>query len=157
MRYFQKPRVRWSLPEFGSYVASTLCKTSHEQLAQIENLNWQTLRATQPILLLSRWIKGRKIDLLGFILLKSFKQEITFSLILLASQCLDMKSCHDCSMLPGCGWCDDGSGTGLGSCIPGGKDGPFPGSADSSSNCLKSRWNFIDCPGNCRIFSVIQL
>ncbi|KAJ7392446.1 Attractin-like protein 1 [Desmophyllum pertusum] len=52
-------------------------------------------------------------------------------------QCSEMKSCRDCHMLPGCGWCDDGSGTGLGRCMQGGKDGPFPGSGNSTANCSK--------------------
>ena len=59
-----------------------------------------------------------------------------------------MKSCGDCHMLPGCGWCDGGSGTGLGKCLQGGKDGPFPGSGKSTDSCSKPNWNFIDCPGN---------
>jgi len=50
-------------------------------------------------------------------------------------------------MLPGCGWCDDGSGTGLGKCLQGGKDGPFPGSGNPTDSCSKPNWNFIDCPG----------
>ncbi|XP_078359033.1 attractin-like protein 1 isoform X2 [Oculina patagonica] len=61
-------------------------------------------------------------------------------------QCWGMKSCRDCHMLPGCGWCDDGSGTGLGRCMQGGKDGPFPGSGNFTGSCSKSNWNFIDCP-----------
>lgn len=62
-------------------------------------------------------------------------------------QCGEMKSCRDCHMLPGCGWCDDGSGTGLGKCMQGGKDGPFPaGNGNYTASC--SKWNFIDCPGN---------
>ena len=69
-----------------------------------------------------------------------------------------MKSCRDCHLLPGCGWCDDGSGTGVGSCMPGGNDGPFLPAKNVNSTatcslfnpqtCSKSRWNFIDCPGN---------
>lgn len=69
-----------------------------------------------------------------------------------------MKSCRDCHLLPGCGWCDDGSGTGVGSCMPGGNDGPFLPARNVNSTatcslfnpqtCSKSRWNFIDCPGN---------
>ena len=51
-------------------------------------------------------------------------------------------------MLPGCGWCDDGSGTGLGKCMQGGNDGPFPGSGNSTDSCSKPNWNFIGCPGN---------
>lgn len=61
-------------------------------------------------------------------------------------QCSKMKSCRDCHMLPGCGWCDDGSGTGLGKCMQGGNDGPFPGSGNSTDSCSKPNWNFIGCP-----------
>ncbi|XP_058961853.2 attractin-like protein 1 isoform X2 [Pocillopora verrucosa] len=61
-------------------------------------------------------------------------------------QCANVKTCRDCSMLPGCGWCDDGSGTGSGRCMPGGKNEPFLGSGDSYADCSKSRWNFINCP-----------
>jgi len=63
-------------------------------------------------------------------------------------KCEGMKSCRDCHMLPGCGWCDDGSGTGLGKCIQGGDHGPFPPpwNSNSSATCSKPHWNFIDCP-----------
>ena len=59
-----------------------------------------------------------------------------------------MKSCRDCHKLPGCGWCDDGSGTGLGKCMQGGNDGPFPVSENLTDSCSKPNWNFIGCPGN---------
>jgi len=62
--------------------------------------------------------------------------------------------CNDCHTLPGCGWCDDGSSTGLGKCMGGGDDGPFVPSSNSSSQtdrCLpkagKKRWFFVECPG----------
>jgi hypothetical protein len=66
-----------------------------------------------------------------------------------------MKTCNDCHTLPGCGWCDDGSGTGLGQCTAGGDDGPFNVGSNNSSivsdQCLpkdsKKRWFFIECPG----------
>ncbi|XP_031550014.1 attractin-like protein 1 [Actinia tenebrosa] len=68
--------------------------------------------------------------------------------------CEGRKTCQDCHTLPGCGWCDDGSGTGLGQCMPGGDNGPFsPGGKNSSvvsNQCLpklnKKRWFFIECP-----------
>ena len=59
-----------------------------------------------------------------------------------------MKTCADCHTLPGCGWCDDGSGTGLGQCMDGGDDGPFTKPTNSSMNqCLADRWYFMKCPG----------
>ena len=73
---------------------------------------------------------------------------MTRCLIMTDLQCANVKTCRDCSMLPGCGWCNDGSGTGSGRCMPGGKNEPFLGSGDSYADCSKSRWNFINCPGN---------
>ena len=67
-----------------------------------------------------------------------------------------MKSCRDCHMLPGCGWCDDGSGTGLGKCLQGGKDGPFLKSGNSTAGCSEPNWNFIECPGNYLVTIVSQ-
>lgn len=63
-------------------------------------------------------------------------------------QCSGMKSCRDCHLLPGCGWCDDGSGTGLGLCMQGGNSGPFPPpkNLSSSGRCSNQHWHFIDCP-----------
>ncbi|RMX57812.1 hypothetical protein pdam_00006739 [Pocillopora damicornis] len=62
-------------------------------------------------------------------------------------RCSGMKTCADCHTLPGCGWCDDGSGTGLGQCMDGGDDGPFTKPTNSSMNqCLADRWYFMKCP-----------
>lgn len=65
-------------------------------------------------------------------------------------RCSGRKTCHDCHTLPGCGWCDDGSGTGLGNCSEGGDDGPFANSSanDSSADdqCPSDRWYFVECP-----------
>ncbi|KXJ23470.1 attractin-like protein 1 [Exaiptasia diaphana] len=69
-------------------------------------------------------------------------------------RCEDRMTCNDCHTLPGCGWCDDGSGTGLGKCTGGGDDGPFIPASNSSvitsDKCLpkdgKKRWFFIECP-----------
>ena len=59
-----------------------------------------------------------------------------------------MKTCDDCHTLPGCGWCDDGSETGLGQCMEGGDDGPFTKPTNASLNqCPINRWYFIECPG----------
>ncbi|CAH3033959.1 unnamed protein product [Porites lobata] len=62
-------------------------------------------------------------------------------------RCSELKTCDDCHTLPGCGWCDDGSGTGLGQCIDGGDNGPFTTSPNASaSQCPADRWYFIECP-----------
>lgn len=41
------------------------------------------------------------------------------------SQCGFYKTCAKCRDDPACGWCDDGSKTGLGTCMPGGYAGKF--------------------------------
>ena len=62
--------------------------------------------------------------------------------------CSGKKTCDDCHTLPGCGWCDDGSETGLGQCMEGGDDGPFTKPTNASLNqCPINRWYFIECPG----------
>ncbi|XP_078358816.1 attractin-like protein 1 [Oculina patagonica] len=64
-----------------------------------------------------------------------------------AVRCSGMKTCDDCHTLPGCGWCDDGSKTGLGQCMEGGDDGPFTKQANASLNqCPADHWYFIECP-----------
>lgn len=57
------------------------------------------------------------------------------------SQCEFYKSCSQCRDDPACGWCDDGSKTGLGKCLPGGDSGP-----QDSSECPHSNWFFTQCP-----------
>ena len=65
----------------------------------------------------------------------------------LGTKCAYMNTCSDCHTLPGCGWCDDGSGTGLGRCMEGGDDGARSRSVNSSDvQCPKERWNFVGCP-----------
>ncbi len=39
--------------------------------------------------------------------------------------CTGYRTCDECRSNPACGWCDDGSLTGLGSCMPGGASGPY--------------------------------
>ena len=50
---------------------------------------------------------------------------------------------------PACGWCDDGSSTGLGTCMDGGKRGPveWSTSLNDSLTCSSNLWYFTDCPG----------
>jgi len=54
------------------------------------------------------------------------------------SQCNYYKTCTDCRDDPECGWCDDGSGTGLGSCMAGGNTPP--------QLCSQNKWYFTHCP-----------
>ncbi|XP_035739558.1 attractin-like protein 1 isoform X1 [Vespa mandarinia] len=52
-------------------------------------------------------------------------------------------SCSACRSDPGCGWCDDGSGTGKGQCLPGGARGS---SSRSLETCSFDHWYFTTCP-----------
>nr|CAI5862520.1 unnamed protein product [Callosobruchus analis] len=63
------------------------------------------------------------------------------------SQCGFYKTCAKCRDDPACGWCDDGSKTGLGSCMPGGYAGPTLHTQSlPSSTCPQERWHFTTCP-----------
>ncbi|XP_031560764.1 attractin-like [Actinia tenebrosa] len=62
-----------------------------------------------------------------------------------AVKCRNHKSCSSCHKLPGCGWCDDGSGTGIGRCLDGGSSGPFL-SKNSIMPETCTNWFFINCP-----------
>lgn len=56
--------------------------------------------------------------------------------------CEVQKTCTECqSVGPRCGWCDDGSGTGLGRCIPGSDSGPLV-----KDNCPAKSWYFTGQP-----------
>uniref|UniRef100_A0A8D8HL17 Attractin n=1 Tax=Culex pipiens TaxID=7175 RepID=A0A8D8HL17_CULPI len=57
------------------------------------------------------------------------------------SQCGFFKTCAQCRDDPACGWCDDGSMTGLGKCLPGGDSG-----AHEEMECPVTRWHFTHCP-----------
>lgn len=57
--------------------------------------------------------------------------------------CSFYSSCSACRADPGCGWCDDGSETGKGLCLPGGAGGP---SIRSFSTCPGDNWYFTNCP-----------
>ncbi|XP_043267343.1 attractin-like protein 1 isoform X2 [Venturia canescens] len=57
--------------------------------------------------------------------------------------CSFYSSCSSCRSDPGCGWCDDGSVTGKGKCMPGGARGPSSRTLDT---CLYERWYFTRCP-----------
>lgn len=60
--------------------------------------------------------------------------------------CSKQKTCAECQRVgPNCGWCDDGSGTGLGKCLPGSLEAP-----DNELFCPKdgkSKWYFTNCSG----------
>ncbi|XP_039300291.1 attractin-like protein 1 isoform X2 [Nilaparvata lugens] len=56
-----------------------------------------------------------------------------------ASGCSDYRTCDECRNAPECGWCDDGSGTGLGKCLSG-------GAHNSMDVCQKEHWYFTRCP-----------
>uniref|UniRef100_A0A2M4CRS9 Putative attractin n=1 Tax=Anopheles darlingi TaxID=43151 RepID=A0A2M4CRS9_ANODA len=57
------------------------------------------------------------------------------------SQCGFYRTCGQCRDDPACGWCDDGSMTGLGKCLPGGDSG-----AHEELECPSQRWHFTHCP-----------
>ncbi|XP_012260217.2 attractin-like protein 1 isoform X2 [Athalia rosae] len=58
--------------------------------------------------------------------------------------CSFYSSCVSCRSDPGCGWCDDGSGTGRGQCLEGGARGPTVGG--TSITCPTEDWFFTKCP-----------
>lgn len=63
------------------------------------------------------------------------------------SQCSFYSTCAQCRDDPACGWCDDGSNTGLGKCMPGGFAGPTLHTESlPSSTCPQERWHFTTCP-----------
>lgn len=64
--------------------------------------------------------------------------------------CNFYSSCEICRSDPGCGWCDDGSGTGKGVCLPGGARGP---SSKSLETCPFEHWYFTKCPSK-RVFLI---
>ena len=57
------------------------------------------------------------------------------------SQCSFYKTCAGCRDDPACGWCDDGSETGLGKCLDGGDSGPL-----DLMECPANHWYFTHCP-----------
>ncbi|CAG0906102.1 unnamed protein product, partial [Cyprideis torosa] len=57
--------------------------------------------------------------------------------------CSPLATCEACQRNPACGWCDDGSGTGLGRCLEGNYLAPALG---SNSTCFKRLWFFSECP-----------
>lgn len=66
-----------------------------------------------------------------------------FFLILDPYDCELQKTCTECQTIgPRCGWCDDGSGTGLGRCMAGTSSGPL-----EVNSCSVNQWYFTGEPG----------
>ncbi|KAK8733971.1 hypothetical protein OTU49_006273 [Cherax quadricarinatus] len=64
------------------------------------------------------------------------------------SRCSIHQTCKDCQADVACGWCDDGSGTGIGVCVEGGQRGPINPVTGimQRSKCPKPNWFFTECP-----------
>ena len=64
--------------------------------------------------------------------------------------CSDIQTCDKCLKNPMCGWCDDGTDTGVGVCLEGSATGPYSwnGTHHSlvSGACHGSHWHFSECP-----------
>ena len=70
--------------------------------------------------------------------------------ILKGTRCSQLRTCEECQANPSCGWCDDGSNTGLGTCMEGGSVGPMVKKGDNMvidhAECAKPQWYFTSCP-----------
>ena len=76
--------------------------------------------------------------------------------------CYGYQTCTECREDPACGWCDDGTGTGVGACRVGGASGPLEKmaqreissshvqwiAADTCSTSQQKSWHFTSCPGS---------
>lgn len=64
--------------------------------------------------------------------------------------CSDIQSCDKCLKNPQCGWCDNGSSTGVGVCLEGSSRGPFVINSThkfvEAKRCHASNWHFTHCP-----------
>ena len=61
-------------------------------------------------------------------------------------RCLDFLDTRQCQTHPGCGWCDSGGNTGIGTCMEGALSGPL-----KNESCPNSNWYFVGeapCPCN---------
>ncbi|XP_023034074.1 attractin-like protein 1 isoform X2 [Drosophila willistoni] len=58
-----------------------------------------------------------------------------------SAQCGYYNSCQHCLDDPACGWCDNGSNTGLGKCVVGGALAPY-----DDTECALKHWFFTSCP-----------
>ncbi|VDP06301.1 unnamed protein product [Soboliphyme baturini] len=75
--------------------------------------------------------------------------------LFLEIECSSFLTCESCQLFSThCGWCDDGSRTGLGTCLPGGNDGPVDWYVTSrsfrrnSDLCPSKNWYFVQCQCN---------
>ena len=95
-------------------------------------------------------------------LIKNWALVIRFCLSFSVSECEGFQTCEECQSNPACGWCDDGSNTGLGKCIEGGDDWPYTEDLDAIQEgggrgvwipdpeaCPTPRWYFAECPRKC--------
>ncbi|XP_074640642.1 attractin-like protein 1 [Tubulanus polymorphus] len=76
---------------------------------------------------------------------------MTFSAKCSASKCSLARTCTECHQNPSCGWCDDGSHTGLGKCLEGGNKGVIIHDKQGvmkldSTQCPVNNWYFSTCP-----------
>lgn len=62
--------------------------------------------------------------------------------------CVSYRTCASCQEDPSCGWCDDGTNRGTGSCMPGGYGGSMTTLFKQATDfqCPADRWYFTDCP-----------
>ncbi|XP_054167519.1 attractin-like protein 1 [Oppia nitens] len=64
--------------------------------------------------------------------------------------CSDIQTCDKCLKNPLCGWCDDGTGTGVGTCLEGSASGPYTWNGTDyslkQSACPVTHWHFSHCP-----------
>lgn len=90
-------------------------------------------------------LKERYIFWGNFILGDLDANGVTFSGV---SRCSLHQTCHDCQADVACGWCDDGSGSGIGVCMEGGQRGPVNPvtRATHRDKCHAHNWYFTECP-----------
>ena len=66
------------------------------------------------------------------------------------TRCSQLRTCEECQANPSCGWCDDGSNTGLGTCMEGGSIGPMVKQGEKMVidhfKCPNPQWYFTSCP-----------
>ncbi|KAH8291888.1 hypothetical protein KR054_001951 [Drosophila jambulina] len=72
---------------------------------------------------------------------KSTALSVGSTTALSSAQCGYYNSCQQCLDDPACGWCDNGSNTGLGRCVVGGALAPY-----DDTECALKHWFFTSCP-----------
>ncbi|XP_013386295.1 attractin-like isoform X2 [Lingula anatina] len=67
-----------------------------------------------------------------------------------ATKCSELRTCEQCQSNPLCGWCDDGSNTGIGHCMEGDNQGPVVRNGSivltKPALCPAPSWYFYSCP-----------